>query len=148
MSRSEEVAVVRRIDDEALELLEAAPDVRSGRVGRNDVLAEDAQSVDVAAADRVVDPRDRAAGRDRHRHAPRQLEAATGTPFNSVLLNYYRSGQDAMGWHSDDEPELGVHAGRPRENQRAALAHRGAVSTSSASPEPSYWPNMTNCCPR
>jgi alkylated DNA repair dioxygenase AlkB len=37
----------------------------------------------------------------------RQLEAATGTPFNSVLLNYYRSGQDAMGWHSDDEPELG-----------------------------------------
>jgi alkylated DNA repair dioxygenase AlkB len=24
-----------------------------------------------------------------------------------VLLNYYRNGQDAMGWHSDDEPELG-----------------------------------------
>jgi alkylated DNA repair dioxygenase AlkB len=36
-----------------------------------------------------------------------QLEAAAGAPFNSVLLNYYRSGQDAMGWHSDDEPELG-----------------------------------------
>ena len=27
--------------------------------------------------------------------------------FNSVLLNYYRNGQDSMGWHSDDEPELG-----------------------------------------
>lgn len=27
--------------------------------------------------------------------------------FNSVLLNYYRSGNDSMGWHSDDEKELG-----------------------------------------
>jgi alkylated DNA repair dioxygenase AlkB len=27
--------------------------------------------------------------------------------FNSVLLNYYRNGQDSMGWHSDDEKELG-----------------------------------------
>ncbi|WP_233243644.1 alpha-ketoglutarate-dependent dioxygenase AlkB family protein [Bacterioplanes sanyensis] len=25
---------------------------------------------------------------------------------NSVLCNLYRSGQDSMGWHSDDEPEL------------------------------------------
>jgi alkylated DNA repair dioxygenase AlkB len=28
--------------------------------------------------------------------------------FNSVLLNYYRTGNDSMGWHSDDEPELGM----------------------------------------
>jgi len=27
--------------------------------------------------------------------------------FNSVLLNRYRDGGDYMGWHSDDEPELG-----------------------------------------
>ena len=27
--------------------------------------------------------------------------------FNSTLANLYRDGQDAMGWHSDDEPELG-----------------------------------------
>jgi alkylated DNA repair dioxygenase AlkB len=27
--------------------------------------------------------------------------------LNSVLLNYYRDQQDSMGWHSDDEPELG-----------------------------------------
>lgn len=27
--------------------------------------------------------------------------------FNSVLLNWYRHGQDSMSWHSDDEPELG-----------------------------------------
>ena len=30
-----------------------------------------------------------------------------GTVFNSVLANLYRSGEDAMGWHADDEPELG-----------------------------------------
>ena len=28
--------------------------------------------------------------------------------LNSVLINWYRNGQDGMGWHSDDEPELGV----------------------------------------
>ncbi|HBK45083.1 MAG TPA: alpha-ketoglutarate-dependent dioxygenase AlkB, partial [Xanthomonadaceae bacterium] len=33
--------------------------------------------------------------------------AATGADFNSVLANRYRDGRDAMGWHSDDEPELG-----------------------------------------
>jgi hypothetical protein len=27
--------------------------------------------------------------------------------FTSVLLNYYRDGNDSMGWHSDDEKELG-----------------------------------------
>lgn len=27
--------------------------------------------------------------------------------FNSVLANLYRDGRDSMGWHSDDEPELG-----------------------------------------
>lgn len=30
-----------------------------------------------------------------------------GLEFNSVLINAYRDGQDSMGWHSDDEPELG-----------------------------------------
>lgn len=27
--------------------------------------------------------------------------------FNSCLANFYRNGQDSVGWHSDDEPELG-----------------------------------------
>ena len=27
--------------------------------------------------------------------------------FNSVLLNFYRSGSDSVSWHSDDEKELG-----------------------------------------
>ncbi|MCE3262522.1 MAG: alpha-ketoglutarate-dependent dioxygenase AlkB [Pseudoduganella sp.] len=35
------------------------------------------------------------------------VEAASGRRFNSVLLNYYRNEQDSMGFHSDDEPELG-----------------------------------------
>ena len=29
--------------------------------------------------------------------------------WNAVLLNYYLNGQDSMGWHSDDETELGEH---------------------------------------
>lgn len=30
-----------------------------------------------------------------------------GMMFNSVLLNLYRDGSDKMGWHADNEPELG-----------------------------------------
>ncbi len=36
-----------------------------------------------------------------------QLAAFCGHAFNSVLLNRYRDGDDGMGWHSDNEPELG-----------------------------------------
>jgi alkylated DNA repair dioxygenase AlkB len=36
-----------------------------------------------------------------------RLEAKTAAPFNSVLLNRYRDGADGMGWHADNEPELG-----------------------------------------
>ena len=36
-----------------------------------------------------------------------RVSALTSKPFNSALLNYYRDGSDGMGWHSDDEPELG-----------------------------------------
>lgn len=31
----------------------------------------------------------------------------TGMVFNSVLLNLYRNGDDSMGWHRDNEKELG-----------------------------------------
>ncbi|MBT8421610.1 MAG: alpha-ketoglutarate-dependent dioxygenase AlkB [Gammaproteobacteria bacterium] len=37
-----------------------------------------------------------------------RLRAATEITFNSVLANLYRDGNDSMGWHADDEPELGV----------------------------------------
>ncbi|RRN79939.1 alpha-ketoglutarate-dependent dioxygenase AlkB [Pseudoxanthomonas sp. SGD-10] len=37
----------------------------------------------------------------------RRLQDELGARFNSVLANLYRDGRDAMGWHSDDELELG-----------------------------------------
>lgn len=37
-----------------------------------------------------------------------RLQHDVGVPFNSVLANLYRGGRDSMGWHSDDERELGV----------------------------------------
>ncbi|WP_183566317.1 alpha-ketoglutarate-dependent dioxygenase AlkB family protein [Mucilaginibacter sp. SP1R1] len=33
-------------------------------------------------------------------------ETQCGKQFNSALLNFYRNGEDSMGWHSDDEKEL------------------------------------------
>jgi alkylated DNA repair dioxygenase AlkB len=39
------------------------------------------------------------------------VEARSGEMFNSVLANLYRNGQDSVGWHSDDEPELGRNPG-------------------------------------
>ena len=37
-----------------------------------------------------------------------RIMPVSGTAFNSVLLNFYRNGSDSMGWHADDEPELGA----------------------------------------
>jgi alkylated DNA repair dioxygenase AlkB len=37
-----------------------------------------------------------------------RLDREFGADFNSVLCNAYRDGQDSMGWHADDEPELGL----------------------------------------
>ena len=36
-----------------------------------------------------------------------RVEQVSSTEFNSVLLNDYSSGEVGMGWHSDDEKELG-----------------------------------------
>jgi len=35
-----------------------------------------------------------------------EVERLAGEAFNSCLLNFYHDGEDYMGWHSDDEPEL------------------------------------------
>ena len=59
----------------------------------------------------------------------RNILAMTGIgEFNCVLANFYRSGSDSMGWHSDSEPELGpdpliasVSLGAPR---RFCLRHK------------------------
>jgi alkylated DNA repair dioxygenase AlkB len=60
-----------------------------------------------------------------------RLAEREGCRFNSVLVNHYRDGHDAMGEHADDEPELGpsaddiriasVSLGAPR---RFVLRHR------------------------
>ncbi|WP_339079581.1 alpha-ketoglutarate-dependent dioxygenase AlkB [Pseudomonas sp. TMP9] len=42
-------------------------------------------------------------------HIRAQVAAAVGQSLNGALLNYYRDGQDSMGWHSDDEAELGAN---------------------------------------
>ena len=36
-----------------------------------------------------------------------KAEGFAESAFNSVLLNYYRDGNDSVGWHADNEPELG-----------------------------------------
>ena len=36
------------------------------------------------------------------------VEGLSATRFNSCLLNLYHDGGDGMGWHSDDEPTLGI----------------------------------------
>jgi len=36
-----------------------------------------------------------------------KAEAVAGIKFNSVLLNYYRDGNDSVAWHSDNEKALG-----------------------------------------
>ena len=36
-----------------------------------------------------------------------RLEKLVDCPLNSVLANFYRTEKDSMGWHADDERELG-----------------------------------------
>lgn len=38
-----------------------------------------------------------------------RIETISGQLFNSALLNYYRDGQDSVGWHRDNERSLGIH---------------------------------------
>lgn len=39
-----------------------------------------------------------------------RVSAELQRPFNAVLCNLYRDGEDAMGMHADNEPELGPEA--------------------------------------
>ena len=38
-----------------------------------------------------------------------KVEELAGVKFNSALLNLYRNGSDSMGWHRDNEKELGIN---------------------------------------
>lgn len=39
----------------------------------------------------------------------KKVQTISGTTFNSALLNLYRDGSDSVGWHRDNEKELGRH---------------------------------------
>jgi alkylated DNA repair dioxygenase AlkB len=78
------------------------------------------------------------------------LQQLSGWRFNSLLLNRYRHGRDAMGWHADDEPELDPAApiaslslGAPRDfrlRPRPSPRAGGLVPPSGYDPDP-------RCCP-
>jgi alkylated DNA repair dioxygenase AlkB len=38
-----------------------------------------------------------------------RISAATGYKFNIVIGNQYRSGQDSIGWHADNEQSMGLN---------------------------------------
>lgn len=38
-----------------------------------------------------------------------RVEEVAGQTFNSVLLNWYRNGEDHLAWHTDDEKDLGTN---------------------------------------
>lgn len=38
-----------------------------------------------------------------------EVERLAEVEFNSVLLNWYRDGEDSLSWHADDERELGIN---------------------------------------
>jgi alkylated DNA repair dioxygenase AlkB len=66
-----------------------------------------------------------------------KVEAFVEFSFNSVLVNLYRNGLDYVGWHADDEPELGTQpfivslslgAERSFEFRRKKSAEQGQLS--------------------
>jgi alkylated DNA repair dioxygenase AlkB len=65
-----------------------------------------------------------------------RVEDVTDTRYNSVLLNLYRDGKDSVGWHSDNETELGrepviasVSLGQTRMFQLKPKNQPGAITT-------------------
>lgn len=38
-----------------------------------------------------------------------KVEKASHSSFNIIIGNYYRTGNDYIGWHSDDEPKMGFN---------------------------------------
>ena len=65
-----------------------------------------------------------------------QCEQHTGHTFNGVLLNYYRDGNDHLGWHSDDElvngPEPLIASISLGAERRFDMRHRDTGETVSA----------------
>lgn len=42
-------------------------------------------------------------------HIKSRVEGLSDVKFTHVLLNFYRDGQDSMGWHRDNEKNLGIN---------------------------------------
>ena len=64
----------------------------------------------------------------------------------TVLLNWYRDGDDAMSWHSDDEPELGpepviasVSLGAERVFKLRRKPHQGQPCAQCRCPTAASW---------
>ncbi len=79
------------------------------------------------------------------------LHQLTGWRFNSLLLNRYRDGRDAMGWHADDEPELEAEApiaslslGAPRDFR---LRPRSSPRRALRPPPQGYGEDLPTCAP-
>ncbi len=61
-----------------------------------------------------------------------RIQDVAGQPFNTVLMNLYRSGNDSVSWHSDDDYPHGGHPavaslslGEPRKFRLAHKRHTG-----------------------
>jgi alkylated DNA repair dioxygenase AlkB len=61
-----------------------------------------------------------------------RIQDVAGQPFNTVLMNLYRSGSDSVSWHSDDDYPHGGHPavaslslGEPRKFRIAHKRHAG-----------------------
>lgn len=44
-----------------------------------------------------------------HIEIMKKISDVCDTSYSTVLMNLYRDGKDSNGWHSDDEPELGIN---------------------------------------
>jgi len=57
-----------------------------------------------------------------------RVEEESGEPFNTVLMNLYRSGNDSVSWHSDDDYPHGGHPAVASlslgETRRFRIAHK------------------------
>lgn len=65
-----------------------------------------------------------------------RIESVFGIKFNSALLNQYRDQNDSVGWHRDNEKELGINPiicsvsfGAPREFQFRHLQQKNLKQT-------------------
>jgi len=61
-----------------------------------------------------------------------RIQDVTARPFNTVLMNLYRSGSDSVSWHSDDDYPHGGHPAVASlslgETRRFRIAHKRRAS--------------------